>query len=320
MNDNGRELSDVVIIGDVLLDYQYWVDEMPKHGGDAQIIKMQRNFGGSAANSAIALAALQVAVSFCGRIGNDEYGSMIRDRLESFGGNCSLMQYGEATGYTLTFIDKLGERTMFSFRGAAGEQYEESEDLVDIVRHAKLLLISGYLLTNAQQAEFVLSISTVAKRSGCIVALDVAPTIEKVPSDIRQRMLLLTDILFPNQRELSLLCGTEDILLALRRINDIVPCIAVKKGAGGACLQIKQGFSPINGKIFVQDVFCEVDATDDIPIDTTGAGDAFNAGFLASFLKHRNPQKWLEDGNRLAGKVVSRQGAVSLFTSDFKWE
>ena len=50
-------------------------------------------------------------------------------------------------------------------------------------------------------------------------------------------------------------------------------------------------------------------------VDTTGAGDSFNAGFLESFLRSEPPENWLKSGNNLAGEVVQHRGAVSMFCS-----
>ena len=69
--------TDVAVIGDALIDYQYWVDEMPPVGGDTLINVSNRSAGGSAANTAVALGALGVSTAFIGRIGSDENGEKL---------------------------------------------------------------------------------------------------------------------------------------------------------------------------------------------------------------------------------------------------
>ncbi len=308
--------KDVFVIGDVLMDYQYWVENMPSVGGDAKIIMFNKNSGGSAANTAFALKYLGVSCAFCGRIGKDEIGRQIVEQMQYVDLDITCMQYGDNTGYTLTIIDKNGERTMFSFRGSAEEPFELTRELVYYLRSAKLLLISGYLLTNDVQADFLLKAMKISKMAGGIIALDPSPNINLVSNQLLEETLTYIDILLPNKRELQMLGGTSDIDLAMKKLLINTPCIAVKLGSKGSAIAIRKGFRTLSGYEFMHDekYFSEVEEV--TPIDTTGAGDAFNAGFIKSFIKSDNHVNWLESGNQLASKVILRKGAVSLFVEE----
>jgi ribokinase len=312
MNDT-NSTNDVVIIGDALMDYQYWVEDFPKAGEDIKILSASKNCGGSSSNSAIALGYLGVSCAFCGRIGRDESGSEILRQMQSVGLNTTCMQYGNSTGYTLTIIDKNAERTMFSYRGAAGEPFQLTNELNFYLKHAKLLLLSGYLLKDRRQAEFILKAARIIKQAGGMVALDASPNIHLADKITLEQMLVLTDILLPNKQELKILSGVDDIQQALETLISVTPCIAVKLGSKGSVMMIKEGFKTISGRPQLKREQFFVPAVEAIPVDTTGAGDAFNAGFIHSFLKNEKPESWLASGNLIAGKVIMEKGAASLY-------
>jgi 2-dehydro-3-deoxygluconokinase len=80
-------------------------------------------------------------------------------------------------------------------------------------------------------------------------------------------------------------------------------------------MSICKGFQFADGQTVAEDLFFQAPAIQIQAVDTTGAGDSFNAGFLASFLRSEAPENWLKSGNSLAGEVVQHRGAVSMFCS-----
>ena len=117
--EHGPGFNQILVVGDALIDHQYWIDRMPGVGEDTIIRSFLKNVGGSAANTAIALAYLGVPTQFYGTIGRDLDGDLIIQQMRSVGVDTSGIQYGETTGFTITMIDENSERTMFSFRGAS---------------------------------------------------------------------------------------------------------------------------------------------------------------------------------------------------------
>lgn len=303
---------DVTVIGDALMDHQYWVDTLPKAGEDVVIKTSQKNCGGSAANTAIALALLGVKCAFCGRLGNDEDGKEILFQMKSAGVDTSGVQFGQATGYTLTIIDKSGERTMFSYRGASGERYAFSNELEAHLSHTTLLLLSGYMLSHTNQGAYAFETARTVKSLGGKVALDPSPMIGKVDERLLDGFLSYTDILLPNQSELMTIANTDDVHTAMMKLN--IPCIALKRGNGGASLGVLSKFNS-NQTEGVQ--LYNAPAQKVQVVDTTGAGDAFNAGFLSSYLYGRAPQEWIETGNRIAAAVIAKQGASYIIDNCF---
>ena len=306
-------INQILVIGDALIDHQYWIDRIPGVGEDTIIRSFLKNVGGSAANTAIALAYLGVPTQFCGTIGRDLDGDLIIQQMRSVGVDTSGIQYGETTGFTITMIDENSERTMFSFRGASSSALSIDKPLLESIKSSRLLLTSGYQLLYPDQAEVVLSIAESVHAEGNLVALDPSPLVGDIPDEIRTRMLGLTDILLPNLRELAILAGEEDPAAALEKARSLSKCVAVKLGSKGAWMAIREGFELINSKRVSQDLSFQAPANQVQAVDTTGAGDAFNAGFLASFICNETPENWLRSGNNLAGEVVQHRGAVSMF-------
>ncbi|WP_418976381.1 carbohydrate kinase family protein, partial [Anaerotruncus massiliensis (ex Liu et al. 2021)] len=137
---------------------------------------------------------------------------------------------------------------------------------------------------------------------GGLVALDASPNIENVPPDTLREALAVTDILLPNRREMQAITGVWETGAGLDALLCRVPIAALKLGAEGSALGIRGGYSE-TGR-------WHVPAVEVTPLDTTGAGDAFNAGFLASYLRGEKPEDWLRAGNALAARAISQKGAV----------
>ncbi|MEL7625393.1 MAG: carbohydrate kinase family protein [Anaerolineaceae bacterium] len=312
-NNSGE--PQILVIGDALIDHQYWIESMPKPGEDTIILSTSKNVGGSAANTAIALAWLGAPVKFCGTIGRDLNGDLILDQMRTVGVDTSGIQFGEVTGFTITMIDASSERTMFSYRGASSNPLSVGPDLVKTIRNTNVLLTSGYQLLYPDQAQVVLAAAEFVHAQGNLVALDPSPLIGDVLPEIRARILQLTDILLPNRRELAILTGEEDPSIALEKASALTSCVVVKLGEKGAWMSIRKGFQFIDGRQNSDDQTFQAPAVPVQAVDTTGAGDSFNAGFLASFLRDEPPQNWLNSGNSLAAEVVKHSGAVSMFCS-----
>ncbi len=309
------EDNQILVIGDALIDHQYWIDRMPTAGEDSQILSFSKNVGGSAANTAIALAFLGVPTKFYGTIGRDPDGGLIVEQMQAVGVDISGIQYGEVTGFTITMIDQSSERTMFSFRGASSDALSIDKPVLESIKSSRVLLTSGYQLLYPDQAEVVLSIAERVQAEGNLVALDPCPLIRDVPEEIRARMLRFTDILLPNRSEIAVLTGEEDLSAALEKARHLSKCVAVKLGSKGAWMAIQQGFQFVDGQRVSSDLCFQAPAKQVQAVDTTGAGDSFNAGFLASFMRNEAPENWLNSGNSLAGEVVQHRGAVSMFCS-----
>lgn len=304
---------EALIVGDILMDSQYWVRSYPVCGGDETIFATAENAGGSAANTAVALRAQGISCAFHGRVGDDKLGGQLIAQMENLGVDISCLDIFGGTGYTVTMIDPSGERTMFSYRESEGYKPKMTRALKDILSEAKVLYVSGYLLLDAVQANFATDLAREARACGCHVMLDTAPVIGRVDPLLRQAFLEFTDVLMPNKEELLTLAGRRDVQEAIDILMEIVPCLVVKLGGEGSRLVARSGFRLMEGEQIAKDMDIRVAAEKVTPLDTTGAGDSFNAGFIAAFLKGESAENWLATGNKLAAKAISCRGAIACY-------
>lgn len=282
-------MNSVLVVGDALMDNQYYIEKLPEAGQDVRITDFCISAGGSAANAAIALASCGLKTYFCASVGDDMDGQAFIDNFQKNNVDTSLVQQKGTTGFTVTMIDKSGERTMLSYRDASAAPMQVTSALAGRIKKVSMVLVSGYMLTEPKQAAFVIAVAKVVKESGGKVALDPSPAVGNVNKAVLRQVLALTDVLLPNEDELGAI---------VKKVGEIdVPCIAVKLGDRGAKMIYDVGEYTQAAK--------KVDA-----VDTTGAGDAFNAGFIASVLCGDKPFKWLKNGIETAAEVVTRKGAV----------
>lgn len=98
-------IPEVLVLGDGLLDYQFWVAAMPARGVEEEILRARKSLGGSGCNTALGFSFLAQPTAFCGRLGKDENGEKIKRELKGTGLDLKCLQYGESTGYTVTVLD-----------------------------------------------------------------------------------------------------------------------------------------------------------------------------------------------------------------------
>lgn len=310
MNGGKAHPARAVAIGDALMDTQYWVERIPAPGEDVQIFAMEENVGGSAANTAIGMAWLGIPCGFCGCVGDDPAGRRILDMMGRMGVDTGGIRQDGHTGYVLSMIDPTGERTMFSYRGASACGASEPE-LREALGGAELVLLSGYLLADKRQTAGALELMRLARGAGALVALDPSPRFGGLPEEVREAALSLCDFFLPNCDELTAaFTGSREE--NLERLAEAVPCVAVKLGGKGSLLAMKAGFPPHKGEGSPAQRL-DAPSAEVTPLDTTGAGDAWNAGFLAAFLRGLPPLRWLEAGNELAARVITVKGATGLY-------
>lgn len=243
--------------------------------------------GGKGGNQAVAAAKLGGRVHMIGCVGQDAYGDMYLAEMNRLGIDPTHVRRETdlPTGTALIEVDASGENRIAIVPGANAAL---DCDLVSAA--ADRLLNSGVLMMQLETPiESVNHAAAVAHRGGCTVLLDPAPA-----RPIGPEILLLCDYVTPNETELSILTGMptateEQAIAACARLLDMgVKAVVHKRGSKGAMLVTRQGvrFFPAY----------RVDA-----VDTTAAGDTFNAG-LAVGLTMDMP---VEDAIRLANAAAA---------------
>ena len=294
---SSRDIPRVVVVGDLLYDLLAKVEGSVAFGTDT-FAQIRVEAGGSGANAAAWLASSDVEAHFVGRVGDDVFGEFLAEELERMGVTPHLVRDPSmATGKVFVLVDGAGERTMITDRGA-GEALDP-EDLPGSLFGGGHLHLSGYTLSGGSRRETAKRAMRMARESGMTISVDPS-SVPLLRSVGRGQFLGLTrraNLCFPNLEEGRTLAEAGDPDRIAERMLDYYAGVVLKLGAEGAL------YAGADGER------ARVRAASVRVADTTGAGDALCAGFLAARLSGAPPAEALERGVELAAVAVERVGA-----------
>ncbi len=255
-----------------------------------------RKLGGAAANTIFALTRLGQSTSFLGMVGTDEDGKFYQNQFAEIGGDCSRFKFTDEapTARCVSLVTPDSERTLRTHLGAAS-RLNPGVISVDDFSDARHLHMEGYLLFNRDLAVDVLQ---KAKKSGCTISFDLGSfEMVKAANDILPELLeKYIDIVFANEEEAAAYDGNSDYLKALEVMGKSCDIVALKLGQNGALIRKDNEIHEIDA-ILVEK-----------PIDTTGAGDYWAAGFLFGYLNDCSLEECGKMGAILGGEVVKHIG------------
>ncbi len=297
-------MPDVIVIGDINADMILTIPAYPRPGGEAVAATVQMHTGGSALNTAVALAKMDMEVGFIGRIGQDALANQVLVDLQEAGVDCSRIQVDPRVSTGLIFIAVTvdGERTMFGARGA--NTFTEAAAIdPDYFVNCRWIHLSGYSFLSYHQYETTLLALDIAKNSPYTrVSLDISTEPALRARTQIMEVLPKIDVIFPNETELTILSegrSADDSLDYL--LDHGVNAIVAKRGRKGCILGV--GNKRVKMPAFRVNVK-----------DSTGAGDSFNAGVVLGRLVGLSWEASAALGNALGGLTVSQEGggAISL--------
>ena len=283
-----------VVVGDAMLDITARLQGPIAWGSDSPAdIRFQP--GGSGANTARWLAHTGHHTAFIAAVGDDPAGELVRSVLHADGVGPGLQSVpGATTGACIVLVDADGERTMLPDAGANSRLDSAAVPDALLTGH---LHVSGYTLLNPASREAGLAIVRRAHALGCTLSLDPASAapLEAAPAAF-DALDGIVDVLIANSDEARVLTGVADPVEACRILAQRYPTAVVKRGADGAVAQ-----HGADG--------ARIDAAPARVLDTTGAGDAFAAGFLPRWAEGAGLSEALGAGVGLAARAVGRVGA-----------
>lgn len=254
--------------------------------------------GGSTGNLLCGLAELGCTARFLGWLGLDEDGMYYRDTFAETGGNVQSFKYHPAkhTGRCLSLISPDADRSMVTDLGAAGEMHA-SEILPSDLEDAGLLHTEGYLC-GLKDRDFLPELLKRAKKAGIPVSFDLASygIVREYRAELRRLLRDYVDVVFANELEAAEFAGTNAPDAMLDALAELCPTAAVKLGALGSIIRM-------NGRTV------RIAPEPASPVDATGAGDLWQAGFLFGWLHHAAPEVCGRIGSILGAAAVSHFGA-----------
>ncbi len=289
-------MTRVLVVGDLVDDISVRVLDDVTAASDTNA-EIRLRPGGSAGNVAAWLGHLGTDVVFCGRVGADAV-----DRHTRALAACGVKPYlaGDPDRTTATIVlqlDREGERTMFVDRGA--NRGLVPEDVPDEAwRDVTWLHLTGYSFFDPDTRRVAIELLAEARRRGARVSVDPSSVAFLRTAGVEEFLGWIdgVDLVFPNLDEARALVGSTGPQIDLDALAARFAHVVVTLGSMGAAY--------LAGAERVQVTAPRVEV-----VDTTGAGDAFAAGFLARWVDGAEPEAALDGGRAAAETCVTDLGA-----------
>ncbi|MCL2695568.1 MAG: sugar kinase [Clostridiales bacterium] len=292
------------ICPDLIIPYGTAVEARSHADIDPALLAVCLEHGGSVANTSVGLRRQSLPVSFCGTVGNDGYGRMLYDGLAGEGVDVSLFRKDEGctTVLVLIVLDQTGERFTFACprNHASQHQILPSQIPEGIENHISWLHSSGITLREDPAASVQIDLMRRCFAAGVPVSLDINVRLETAldpdfAGNLQAALPYCHYLLGSGEDEIAPLAGIDDVEKAARSLVTPTRAVISRLGGRGATVYSADGETHQSG----------------FPVtvsDAVGAGDAYNAGFIAARLFGRS----LAESNRhacaTAAICVSRRG------------
>ena len=282
------------VIGSINTDMVARTPRFPAPGESIIGSVFRTEFGGKGANQAIALARLGAEVCMAGKVGDDLFGKKYLEHLieEKVNVDCVAVETGETTGVADIWVADSGENSIISIPGA------NAKCDLDWLNSAleRLSDCDIFLLQLEIPHETVGTALKKLREMGKTVILDPAPAVP-LPAE----WLACADYITPNETELEILTGdlpkNATVEARIRRlVGESNRMVIHKRGAEGAFIGTKDGVLPVSG--------FKVKA-----VDTTAAGDTFNAGLAAGLAMGKPIEECVRLANAAGALAVTALGA-----------
>ncbi|SRR5712692_4853213 len=292
---------DITIAGELNLDLiLYGLPETLVPERELLADRMTLTLGASSAIVAHNLAALGSRVGFQSRIGDDPLGQIALERLQQCGVDISrVRRVASATTTGLTVIvHHEAWRNILTYAGTIAELSWDDLDL-NYLADSRHFHLSSYYLQKGLRPR-VAELFQRLKSAGLTISLDTNDDPDDQWQGGLQEVLRYVDVFLPNEREARKAAGTDDLEDAIGKLAELVPLVVVKLGREGALAQ--RG----------SERFLSAAQTV-VAVDTVGAGDSFDAGFLHQYVRGADLPTCLASGNLAGALSTTRPGGTEAF-------
>jgi len=299
---------EVIAIGEILVDLV-----STKPGPHMEAPAFEKCFGGAPMNTIVGVSRLGVSAGAITAVGDDPFGQFLIGELERNKVDVSQVKVKKGRRTTITFVANepmSGERTFLFYRkpwtGETADSTLESDDIdPSYIAKANILHVSGFALSQNPCRQAIFKAIKCARKTGVKVSFDPTLRVDVWDSiaTLRRtysRALRLSDIATFSKEEAEFIFGTSEAEEAARRaLKYGIGIVGIKLGDEGSFIMREDGRT-VKAPAF------RVKA-----IDTTGAGDGWNAGLLVGLCKGWDLEKCVTVANALGAMVVTKRGAIT---------
>jgi sugar/nucleoside kinase (ribokinase family) len=311
-------ILDVVGIGNAIVDVIAMSDDnfLDQHGmtkGAMTLIDEERaeriytamgtggttSSGGSAGNTVAWLAEMGSAAGYIGKVRDDELGHAFRRDITATGAvfRTTAAVAGPATARCLILVTPDSQRTMNTYLGACVNLTVADID-ADLIQSAQITHLEGYLYDEPHAKEAFHKAASVAHEAGRKVSLSLSDRfcVDRHHSDFFRLVDHHVDVLFANRAEIQALFKTETVADAVAQLRSLTELAVITLDVDGSL-------------VVSQDTVIEIKPAPTTVVDTTGAGDAYAAGFLHGLTRGLTLKECGDLASAMAGEVISHVGA-----------
>ncbi|MGI6113095.1 MAG: carbohydrate kinase family protein [Mahellales bacterium] len=294
-------MCDIVCLGVLCADAIVKpVDKFPDKGKLNLVDQLELHTGGCATNAAIDLAKMGIKPAIIGKVGNDGFGNFLYNTLKKEGVDVKGLKLSKdvSTSASIVLSSSDGERTFLHCLGSNAE-FQNTDIDFTIIENAKILFIAGSLLMPKFDGQQTADTLKKAQDAGVYTVLDTAwDSTGRWMSAIKPCLPYL-DLFIPSIEEAEMISGKSDV-------NDMADVFI---GLGAKLAVIKMGkrgcfIKRPDGTTYTIPTYLDVKA-----VDTTGAGDAFAAGFITGIYKGWDLEQCGKFANAVGTHCVMAMGA-----------
>jgi len=266
----------------------------------AKLPPTKESSGGSAANTIAAVASLGADAAYFGKVHNDQLGEIFRHDIRALGVNFETQstQSGPATARCMVLVTADADRTLQTFLGACVELSPDDVD-ENIVANSEITYLEGYLWDPPAAKRAFIKAAGIAHDAGKRVALSLSDPfcVDRHRDAFRDLVENHIDIVFANEEEVISLYQTDSFDTACAEIRKICEVAALTRGAKGSVIVTRSESVEVPAEKVAK------------VVDTTGAGDAYAAGFLYGSTHGCDFERSARMGGIAAAEVISHYGA-----------
>jgi len=286
-------IFDVIGFGALNVDKLYKVNMIAKEEEEGFVIDFKEAPGGSAANTIVGLARLGLKTGFIGSVAEDREGRLLINdfRKEKVDTNGIIVSKRGRSGVVMGYIDRKGERALYVDPGV-NDSLEFKGINLEYVSRTNFLHLTSFVGEKPFEAQKEL----VKKLSDIQISFDPGALYARKSLTSLKPIIKRSFVMIPNEIEIRLLTGKDCERGSKTLIEEGVSVVAVKLGERGCYVtdgKESHFVEPFEKKL----------------VDTTGAGDAFCAGFLYGLIKGRDLYECGRIGNFVAARCISKMGA-----------